>query len=264
MNHLATRRRLLGTCLSLLLLCFSSKPSFASEHPLKLAVPFTSNMVLQRQKEIPVWGFAKPLSQITVRFADQTVTTNADPKGDWRLHLEAIEASKTGRELSVTSDEQEIILSNVLVGEVWFSSGQSNMVWLANSSMCRDLATQLTRSETDIPIREISIDTVSALYPQKHARSADGWKTHKQAGNFSALSLSFAYDLYKELDVPIGILLSAHSNTRIEAFTQRKAIETHAELEGDRTLIVTADPLTKAGQEAYDNYYEELLKWQAE
>lgn len=264
MNHLATRRRLLGTCLSLLLLCFSSKPSFASEHPLKLAVPFTSNMVLQRQKEIPVWGFAKPLSQITVRFADQTVTTNADPKGDWRLHLEAIEASKTGRELSVTSDEQEIILSNVLVGEVWFSSGQSNMVWLANSSMCRDLATQLTRSETDIPIREISIDTVSALYPQKHARSADGWKTHKQAGTFSALSLSFAYDLYKELDVPIGILLSAHSNTRIEAFTQRKAIETHAELKGDRTLIVTADPLTKAGQEAYDNYYEELLKWQAE
>ena len=91
-----------------------------------------------------------------------------------------------------------------------------------------------------------------------------GWKTHKQAGSFSALSLSFANDLYQALDVPIGILLSAHSNTRIEAFTQRRAIENHAELEGDRTLILTADPLTKAGQQAYNNYYEELLKWQVE
>lgn len=261
MTPLATRRPMLGMCLSLLLL-FNAEPLSAGEPHLKLAVPFTSNMVLQRQKEIPVWGFAKPRSPITVSFAGHAITTKADQKGDWRLHLPAIEASKTGRELSVRSDGQEIILSNVLVGEVWFSSGQSNMVWLANSSMCRDLATKLSRSETDIPIREISIDTASALYPQKHALSTDGWKTHKQAGSFSALSLSFANDLYQALDVPIGILLSAHSNTRIEAFTQRRAIENHAELEGDRTLILTADPLTKAGQQAYNNYYEELLKWQ--
>ena len=230
----------------------------------KLAAPFTSNMVLQRQKEVPVWGFAKPNTKITVKFSGQTKSTTANSRGDWRVSLDALKASKLGRDFVVTANGQTTILTNVLVGEVWFSSGQSNMVWLANSSMCRELATSLSRSETDIPVREINIDTVSAVYPQKHAVSADGWKTHREAGNFSALSLSFAYTLYKELDVPVGILLSAHSNTRIEAFTQRKAIETHAALEADRILIHTADPLTKTGRDAYSRYYDELLEWQAE
>ena len=155
-------------------------------------------------------------------------------------------------------NEIVIELGGVLVGEVWFSSGQSNMVWLANSSMCRDLATELARSEDDIPIREISIETVSALYPQKHATSTDGWKTHKQAGGFSALSLAFAYELYKDLDVPVGILLSAHSNTRIEAFTERTAIERHESLQSDVKLIHDADPLLPAGQSSFKKYYSDL------
>lgn len=250
-------------CLLLLFTVF--QPLRAEEQTLQLAAPFSSHMILQRQAQVPVWGFARPSAEIKVSFAGQTKTTTANAKGDWKLELDSLEASKEGRSFKVTSSSgNSVVLDDVLVGEVWFSSGQSNMVWLASSSMCRDLANQLARSELDIPVREISIDTVSALYPQKHAVSTDGWKTHKQAAGFSALSLSFAHDLYRELDVPVGILLSAHSNTRIEAFTQREAIEAHEKLGVDRDLIHHADPLQDAGQQAYKKYYADLLKWQAE
>ena len=230
---------------------------------LKLAAPFTSNMILQRETQAPVWGFDTPGAKVTVEFAGQKKTATADQRGDWMVHLDPLAASRESRMLSVTNDRgQSIILENVLVGEVWFSSGQSNMVWTAGSSMCNGIAREIASSQDDVPVREISIDTVSALYPQKTATSESGWKTHKGASGFSALSLAFAYELYKELDVPIGILLSAHSNTRIEAFTQRGAIEKHSKLAGDAALIHDADPTTSQGREAFDDYYKDLRAWQ--
>ena len=142
------------------------------------------------------------------------------------VKLDPLKVSFEERGLEVKNNRGKLIsLKGVLVGEVWFSSGQSNMVWTAGKSMCNELARELASSKEDIPIREINIDTVSALYPQKKATSEGGWKKANGASGFSGLSLSFAYELYKELKMPIGILLSAHSNTRIEAFTQREAIE---------------------------------------
>ena len=230
---------------------------------LELAAPFTDNMILQRDKTIPVWGFETPNAKVTVKFDGQVKTSVADKNGDWKILLDPLEVSRTGREMIVASTSGDsLTLKNVLVGEVWFSSGQSNMVWIANKSMCSEIAKNIANSKKDIPIREININTVSALYPQKKATSDGGWKTHKSAGNFSALSLAFAHELYKELDVPIGILLSAHSNTRIEAFTQRKAIEKHPLLKKDADLIRSADPLTNQGLIAFDKYAADLIKWQ--
>lgn len=244
--------------------CFCAVSAVASaEQQLELATPFTHNMILQRQTLVPVWGFDVPGTKVTVEFAGQTKTAVTDQNGDWMVKLDPLTASREHRSLKVTNDRREsIVLDRVLVGEVWFSSGQSNMVWTAGSSMCSGIAREIAGSPTDIPIREININTVSALYPQKRATSDDGWKTHKSASGFSALSLSFAYELYKELDVPIGILLSAHSNTRIEAFTQRKAIEQHPQLAGDADLIHDADPTTEQGRQAFDKYYQDLRAWQ--
>ncbi|MEM7454226.1 MAG: sialate O-acetylesterase [Planctomycetota bacterium] len=243
------------------LLAFASA-GFADQS-LELAVPFTDNMILQRQTLAPVWGFGEPGTEVTVEFAGQKKTAVADQYGDWMVRLDPLEASREDRSLTVANDRGDsIVLNNVLVGEVWFSSGQSNMVWTAGRSMCNEIAREIAGSEPDVPIREININTVSALYPQKTATTEVGWKTHKSAGDFSALSLSFAYELYEELDVPIGILLSAHSNTRIEAFTQREAIESHPGLTADADLIHDADPTTEQGRNAYDQYYADLRAWQ--
>lgn len=238
-------------------------PISASGQQLELATPFTDNLILQREKSVPVWGFDASGSKVTVEFAEQSKQAVASDSGEWMIKLDPLGVSRTGRTLVVRNDRGETIqVENVLVGEVWFSSGQSNMVWTAGKSMCRDLASEIARSLDDIPIREININTVSALYPQKRAASDEGWKTHKSAGNFSALSLSFAHELYKELDVPIGILLSAHSNTRIEAFTQRDAIEQHAKLSKDLDLILDADPSVEQGRNAFKQYYSDLKEWE--
>ncbi|NRA96423.1 MAG: hypothetical protein HRU14_09470 [Planctomycetes bacterium] len=239
--------------------------AIAADQQLELAAPFTDNMILQRQCEVPVWGFDAPGSQITVEFAGQTRTAVSDKNGDWMIHLKSLNASREERAFKVSNNhEKSITLQGVLVGEVWFSSGQSNMVWVAGKSMCRDLAREISGAKGDIPIREINISTVSALYPQKKATSDGGWKKAGSASGFSALSLSFAYDLYKELDIPIGLLLSAHSNTRVEAFTQRQAFEAHPKLRADVDLMHDADPLTEQGRKAYAKYYDDLKAWQQE
>lgn len=246
-----------------LLLISLAQAAFANCQQLELAAPFTNNMILQRQCEVPIWGFDAPGNQVTVEFAGQTRTATADKHGDWMVRLQPMEASRDERVFKLGNDHgQSITLQGVLVGEVWFSSGQSNMVWVADKSMCRDLARELAGSKQDIPIREINIATVSALYPQKEATSDGGWKKSSKAGGFSALSLSFAHTLYRELDVPIGILLSAHSNTRIEAFASRQAFEAHATLHADVDLIHDADPLTEQGRDAYAAYYRDLKSWQ--
>ena len=163
----------------------------AADHQLELAVPFTDNMILQRESKVPIWGFDAPGNQVTVEFAGQTKTTVADKNGDWMVKLDPLKVSLEERGLEVKNNRgKSISLKGVLVGEVWFSSGQSNMVWTAGKSMCNEVARELASSKEDIPIREINIDTVSALYPQKKATSEGGWKKASGASGFSALSLS--------------------------------------------------------------------------
>jgi hypothetical protein len=258
-------RKMMNIKISVLLLLSMAATVAAADQKLELAVPFTDNMILQRQTDVPVWGFDAPGAKVTVEFAGQKTTAVADKNGDWTAKLNPLKASLTERTFRVTNNKSEsIVLKGVLVGEVWFSSGQSNMVWTAGKSMCREIASEIAASKGAIPVREISIMTVSALYPQKKATSDGGWKKGTGASNFSALSLSFAYSLYKELKMPIGILLSAHSNTRVEAFAQRQAFETHPKLKGDVDLMHNADPLTEQGRNAFEQYYKDLRAWQKE
>ena len=246
-----------------LLMLLPMAAATAAEEQLELAAPFTDNMILQRHAEVPVWGVDAPGSRVSIEFAGQTKTAVADKNGDWMVKLDPLKVSSEERGFQVNNDRGDSIdLRGVLVGEVWFSSGQSNMVWTAGKSMCNEFAREISGAKEDIPIREININTVSALYPQKRASSDGGWKKARGASGFSALSLSFAYELYKELQMPIGILLSAHSNTRIEAFTQRQAFEAHPKLSGDVDLMRDADPLTEQGRNAYAKYYDDLKAWQ--
>ena len=97
----------------------------------RLASPFTSHMVLQCDKKVPVWGMAEPGETVTVEFAGQKKSATADANGNWRIELEPMKASAESRELAVTGNHQSLIenlkCEDVLVGEVWLASGQSNM-----------------------------------------------------------------------------------------------------------------------------------------
>lgn len=230
---------------------------------IELGLPFRDNAILQREMEVPVWGWSKPGTKITVEFAGQKESAKASADGRWMLKLKPLKASADSAEMVISDGEgRKVVLKNLLVGEVWHASGQSNMEWFAGKSMCAALAKELASATSEIPIRELRTDTVSALYPQRRGTSEAGWKTSRAAGDFSALALAFAHELFKELKVPVGILLTSHSNTRIEAFTERKAIETHAGLKVDADLIHDGDAGTEQGRAAFEKYYRDLETWQ--
>lgn len=230
---------------------------------LELAAPFVDHMILQRGQTIPVWGFDKAGAVVTIEFAGQSKTATADVRGEWMLELEPLDASVEGRVFKATNTRgASVELRDVLVGEVWHASGQSNMEWFANKSLVAALARDIAAAPEELPIREFRTDTVSALYPQKRTTSEGGWKTSRAASGFSALALSFAHTLHQELGVPIGILLTSHSNTRIEAFTERKAIEAHPLLNEDATMIHDGDATMEQGRAAFAKYKTDLAAWQ--
>jgi sialate O-acetylesterase len=96
---------------------------------LSLPAVFSDYMVLQRDRAVPVWGDAVPGQSVIVEFAGQTVRAVSDNTGKWRVELKALETSKESRPLTVRAGEDILTFSDVLVGEVWLCSGQSNMQW---------------------------------------------------------------------------------------------------------------------------------------
>jgi hypothetical protein len=185
----------------------------AEAQALELGSPFVNDAILQRQMEVPVWGWAKPGSKVTVAFAGQNKTAAADNLGKWMVRLDPLEASVDERELRVTATTEEAItLTGLLVGEVWFSSGQSNMDWIAGKSMCRDLANTIARSKEEVPVREFNADMGSAVFLRGRVTAEGGWKCAKSAGGFSALSLAFyAYSC----PIPSGALSISESSYRV-------------------------------------------------
>jgi len=239
-------------------------PAAKPKPAIELGAPFADNAILQRQMPVPVWGWSKPGTKVTVEFAGQKKSATAGKDGKWMLKLDPLKASHDERELKVTSNGEAITRSGVLVGEVWFASGQSNMEWVAGKSMCRDLAGTLQRSKEEHPVREYAVDIGSAMFPCSRATSTDGWKSSKQAGSFSALSLAFAWTLYEELKVPVGILRSCHGATPNETWAACEGFAAHPKLQDIALKIRQSDPTTADGKEAYAKYYEDLKSWQVE
>jgi len=230
----------------------------------ELGSPFAERAVLQRGQPVPVWGWSKPGAEIQVQFAGQTKTAVAGADGRWKLQLDPLKAAAKPQVFVARSGKQVITLEGVLVGEVWFASGQSNMDWLAGKSNCRELASTLARSEQEIPIREFTVDSGSSLYPQLRTTSAAGWKGARQAGNFSALPLAFAAELYETLQVPIGILRSSHGATPIETWIAEEGFAKHPQLQEIRQRVRESNPTTAESQAAYKAYFGALRQWQQE
>ena len=117
------------------------------------ATPFADNMVLQRERAVPVWGTADAGEKVTVSFAGQTKATTADAAGKWSVTLDPMPASKESRVLRITGKNNAEEIKNVLVGEVWFASGQSNMecpIWGLNPRY-RDAKGAIMTAMTRIP-----------------------------------------------------------------------------------------------------------------
>ncbi|MFP6611657.1 MAG: malectin domain-containing carbohydrate-binding protein [Pirellulales bacterium] len=180
-----------------------------------LAPVIGSNMVLQRDKPVPIWGTADAGEKVTVKFSGQTKTAVAGKDGRWRVTLDplAAEPDQTGQSMQVQA-ANTIAIENILVGEVWLCSGQSNMEWTVGQST--NAAAEIAAAEYP-QIRHIKIGHTPAAKPLATARTG-GWQecSPQTAGGFTGVGYYFGRKINKELKVPIGLIGSNWGGTRIE------------------------------------------------
>ena len=228
-------------------LTVSAAPA-VSETPVReveLGAPFADHAVLQRGMPVPVWGWSKPGTEVTVEFDGQMKRATAVADGKWLLELDALTASAEPRVMKIAENSgASITLKDILVGEVWMASGQSNMQWIAAKSSVQNLITQLKAKGETPPIREFEITSVyAALHPIERATGA--WKVNDY-GNYSAVALAFALKIQQETGVPVGILNCSFSQTSIESWVPREgfAAGTDDHTKSIHRKILETDPAT--------------------
>ena len=198
------------------------------------------NMVLQRHKVVPVWGTASKGEKVTVTFGDQRVETVANDSGRWEVKLNPMEASDYPREM-VISGANTIRLHNILVGEVWLCSGQSNMEYaMRKNSKIQQTVKGKKPTEDDLLTANnpnIRIFLVRRKYMSPDSTHA-GWDV--ASGNplkdFSAVGYFYAKELYQKLHIPVGMISSAVPGSRIEPWIEKKELEISPKLK-DGTIL---------------------------
>ena len=194
---------------------------------------FGDNMVLQRNKSIPLWGWGSPNEKITIQFNHQAIQVTTDLNGNWKVNLKKEAAG--GPYQLVLKGLNTVTFKNVLVGEVWICSGQSNMEmpiegWGKINNYQEEIAA------ANYPqIRHIKIPNTVNTTPQNDIPQGDpsaaGWKicSPQTAGDFTATGYFFARELYDQLKVPIGLINTSWGGTHVETWTSREAFESSDE-----------------------------------
>lgn len=196
-------------------------------------VIFSDHMVLQRERPVAIWGTAAADEQVTVEFSNQRKTAKASADGKWRVDLDALPASKEPRLLTVRGNNT-LRFVDVLVGEVWFCSGQSNME--------KQLGPRKGQKPTDNfeeATRQASHPLLRLFQVPHYSKPSDKilglrWVACTPetvtATEFSAAGYYFGAELLAKLDVPVGLIHSSYGGTMIEAWTPREAFEHTPEL----------------------------------
>lgn len=190
---------------------------------LKTAAIFSSNMVLQNGIKVPVWGEAKPGDTVTVEFAGQKKTVIANKAGKWSLLLNSLAVSSKPGTMIIRSalEKKNLTFANVLVGEVWICSGQSNMGWPVMNSQ----NPEEEMSAANYPnMRLFTVATTADLNPKPDI--VGSWESCSPitVGGFSAVGYFFGREIHKKTGVPVGLINSSWGGTYAEAWTSREAL----------------------------------------
>ncbi len=205
----------------------------------RLGSPISDHMVLQREKPVAVWGWADAGESVTVAFGGQSKSATAASDGKWTLKLDALSASAESRSLIVTGrDGHKVEVKDVLVGEVWLGSGQSNMAMTVQSSNNFDAEKAAAKYPLIRHYRETSTHSAG---PSAEGKGLWQTCTPENVGGFSAALYFFGRELHKELGVPVGLINTSVGGTQIESWV---SAETQS-----------SDPETKVNFEAQMKYY---------
>jgi sialate O-acetylesterase len=247
------RRTFLAISLALAL----AVPAWADVKPHGL---FTDNCVLQAGKEVPIWGTAAPGEKVTVTVSNQASgtasSTFADKNGQWLVHLPSMKAGMEPVTLTIKG-KNEVVVKNVLIGEVWICSGQSNMEWQLSKSAG---AEEHMATSEDLLLRLITIPHSVQMAPQYNTGARWNECSPRTVGNFSAVAYFFGRDLRKALNVPVGLIHTSWGGTPAEAWTSKEALNSEPLLQHYPADLEKAmknfDPA-----KAKETYDQALAKW---
>jgi sialate O-acetylesterase len=221
----------------LILLCIGGHSSVQAE--LRLSGIFSDRMVLQRERPVLVWGWADKGQQVTVQFDGQTASATADGGGAWQVTLKPMKPSGEGRDLSVRINGESLVIRDVVVGDVWHASGQSNMAMTVGAVAIRLPQAREPIAAAKFPaIRFRRINENESAKPLDNLPLRGGWIVcaPETVGGFSAAAFYFARKLHTQLGVPIGVIDSSRGGTPIEPFIPRDAFQSHPTLRRELEL----------------------------
>ncbi len=190
---------------------------------------FRSNMVLQRNKPITIWGWAESGSPVHVRFGREAAETKADGRsGRWEVTFDARPADSAGLRLTIHSGGETIDMSNILIGDVWVMNGQSNMAF----GLAKTYRADLESATAHLPLLRsagISPNESYTLQENVPADKIEGWTvcSPDTAGGFSAIGYTFGSRLQRALQIPIGIIDNARGGASIESLVPRHKFADH-------------------------------------
>ena len=214
-----------------LLLSIFSSTFLTAEASVVLPKVLSSNMVLQRDKPVTIWGFASAGTNVSVKFAGQSKTCIAGENGKWMVSLDPLKASFEPRDLKISTAVSDTVLKNILVGEVWLCGGQSNMEYPMKREIKKYAAPARGLDYSQIEwvnggsrkIRLMQVEKVNSL-PDCTSK---GWVecSDSTLAPFSAVGYFFGKNIQEELDVPVGLISSNWGGSRIERWTPSSAYE---------------------------------------
>jgi sialate O-acetylesterase len=222
----------------------------------KLPSVFSEHMVLQRDVKLPVWGTAAPGEEVTVTLGDQTQKATAGADGKWSVKLAAMPAG--GPHTLVAKGKNTVSIPDVLVGEVWFASGQSNMALTVN----RADNFEKEQAAAKFPQLRMFIATgPAAREPQADCPGSWAVCSPETVGKFSAAAYFFAREVHQKLGVPVGVIHSSVGGTPIESWVRADAQHETPELKG----FFEEKPAAKGSDDAVKRRYEKQLEsWKKE
>ncbi|MHC4178204.1 MAG: sialate O-acetylesterase, partial [Planctomycetota bacterium] len=224
----------------------------------KLPSVFGDHMVLQRGVSAPVWGWADPEEEITVRFAGQKQQATADRLGQWMVRLNRMKANNDGQLLEV-SGTNKVSFRDVLIGDVWICSGQSNMEWPVAASL--DAQKELAAAQyPTIRLFDVQRHVTSPL-PRTDLPGTWAVCSPQSVKGFSAVGFYFGRHLHSEGGVPIGLIGTNWGGTRIEPWAPPIGFRSVPELKALASQVDRFDPIVVEGRTTWEDYCKDVEAW---
>ena len=231
--------------------------ALSAQAELKLPAIIGDNMVLQQKQVGKIWGWDTPGSEVSVAFGGKTLTAKADAQGKWVVKLDPGASNATPAAMTIKGSTTKE-LKNILVGEVWLCSGQSNMEWNVGSSLDADLETATAKFPK---IRLISVPKVGTQEPQNDFKGSWAECSPQTVPGFSAVGYFFGRSLHQILDVPVGLINDSWGGSAAEAWIRRDVLEKDPRF----ALLMENTKKNEANLQspaAAENFKKNLAAWQ--